>query len=599
MTQTSGKLGQAEEDNLALERHEKKSVLQRLRGGMLLLSRRRTFQVYAVSVVLFLIALGFDLYHLGAPSIWFDEAFSVELARQPLPLIWHIIWGPEPNMELYYLLLHFWLGFTGWLGVLPTEFVVRFPSTIFAALSTVIVYLLGRRFLGTTAGIVAAVLYLLNDLQLVYAQQTRAYSLQLLMICLAWYALFVVLFQQAGAKDVDLSGGSAERPRPGRDKSGPYPPKGQRAHAKRWWACFILATTLAVYTHLFSMLVLLAQLLAFGGLLIVPGPWRDRARQQLRPMLLSLLSIGILIVPMLLESLHGPKTGWLPIPHLHDLSNLFLTIYGASKFYLLIMFLCCALGLFVAILPHLSGNRALLSIIIPEKGLAEAEQARFRQWLPVAFGLVCWIVVPVIVSYIVSQGSTRLFSSRYLVVIVPPLCLLAGLGVGALRWRSTKILVALVVMLVALYYVPVYYRSAQVEDWNTAVPWLEQHYAAGDGLVCYDSDVQQGCQIAVEYYLHAYPSPAHFTSDSPGAFSWQNFGPADPHSSSEAATDPQALSAYGAKHPRIFFIVGRIPDSAAAARAQAAQQWLDSHYRLVNRIVTPTVTISLYATGVG
>jgi hypothetical protein len=177
---------------------------------------------------------------------------------------------------------------------------------------------------------------------------------------------------------------------------------------------------------------------------------------------------------------------------------------------------------------------------------------------------------------------------------VPPLCLLAALGVAALRWRSTQIIVSLVVILVALYYVPVYYRSAQVEDWNSAVPWLEQHYQGGDGLVCYDND--QGCQIAVEYYLHAYPSAAHFTGDSPGAFSWQNFGPADPHSSPEADTDPQALATYGAKHARIFYIVARIPDDDAAARVQAAQQWLDSHYHLVNRIVTPTVTISLYVT---
>src|SRR6185312_2020274 len=153
-----------------------------------------------------------------------------------------------------------------------------------------------------------------------------------------------------------------------------------------------------------------------------------------------------------------------------------------------------------------------------------------KQYLPLAFALVCWVVIPVVVSYVVSQGSTRLFSSRYLVVIVPPLCLLAGMGIAALRWRSIQLLVSLVVILVAVYYVPVYYRSAQVEDWNRAVPWLEQHYSTDDGLVCYDSDVEQGCQIAVEYYLQAYPSPAHFTSDSPGAFSWQNFGPADPHS---------------------------------------------------------------------
>src|SRR5437660_155268 len=138
-------------------------------------------------------ALVFDLHNLGTPSIWFDEAFSVELARQPLPLLWHIIWGPEPNMELYYLFLHFWLGFTGFLGLHPTEFVVRFPSAVFAALSSVMVFLLGRRFLGITAGIVGAGLYLLDILYLTYAQQIRAYSLQLLLICIALYALFVLL----------------------------------------------------------------------------------------------------------------------------------------------------------------------------------------------------------------------------------------------------------------------------------------------------------------------------------------------------------------------------------------------------------------------
>ncbi|HKF38251.1 MAG TPA: hypothetical protein VKB35_15250, partial [Ktedonobacteraceae bacterium] len=85
-------------------------------------------------------ALGFNLFRLGTPGIWFDEAFSVELARQPLPLLWHIVWGPEPNMELYYLFLHFWLGLTGFLGLLPTEFAVRLPSAIFAALSSVMVF---------------------------------------------------------------------------------------------------------------------------------------------------------------------------------------------------------------------------------------------------------------------------------------------------------------------------------------------------------------------------------------------------------------------------------------------------------------------------
>src|SRR6266851_5760921 len=164
MAQSSSKAIQTEKDRPPLATH-KGNVLHRLRHSVLRISRLHTFQVITGCFIIFGIALGFNLYRLGSPSIWYDEAFSVELARQPLPLIWHIIWGAEPNMELYYLFLHFWLGFTSILGLLPTEFVVRFPSAIFAALSSVVVFLLGQRFLGLSAGLIGAGLYLLNDLE--------------------------------------------------------------------------------------------------------------------------------------------------------------------------------------------------------------------------------------------------------------------------------------------------------------------------------------------------------------------------------------------------------------------------------------------------
>ncbi len=545
MAQTSSKEGQTSEVVISDHINAKPGSLHRLQRFVHDVSSN-----WVLCILVATVALAFDLYRLATPSIWFDEAFSVELARQPLPLLWHIIWGPEPNMELYYLFLHFWLGFTGFLGLHSTEFVVRFPSAIFAVLSSVMVFLLGRRFLGLTAAIVSAGLYLLNVLQLTYAQQTRAYSLQLLLICSAWYALFTVL--------------------------------SQKQHQKRWWVCYIAATTLAVYAHLFSLVILITQLAAFGGLLAIPGPWREKARRHLTAFIVCLVSIGILILPMLMVSLHGSKTGWLPVPHLRDIYNLFMIISANSKVYLLIVLACCAFGILVTMLDNLPQRTEI------------SERKKLRQEL--AFALLCWLVLPIVLSYFVSQGATRLFSTRYLVTILPPLFLLVGLGVSALRWRTAQVVLTLVLFLIALYYVPVYYKSAQVEDWNSSAPWLQQRYQAGDGLVCYDSDVEQGCQVSVEYYLHTYPTAANFTGDSPGEFSWTNFGPADPRSGPEAAVDPNALMAYAAKHPRIFYIAGRIPDNAAAARVLAAQNWLDSHYHLIDRIITRTVTISLYDT---
>ena len=511
-----------------------------------------------LSIILFIVAMCFNLYRLGTPSIWFDEAFSVELARQPLPLLWHIIFGPEPNMELYYLFLHFWLNLTASLGLHATEFVVRFPSAIFAALSTVVVFLLGQRFIGTIAGFAAASLYLLNDLQLIYAQQTRAYSLQLLLICIAWYALL-----------------SAFNGKPQRG---------------RWWICYSVATTLAIYTHLFSMLILLAQLCAIGLLFLLPGE-RRRMIGQSRNFMGSLVFIGILSLPMVLVSRHGSKTGWLPIPHLSDVYHLFLTISANSKIYLLLFVAFCALGLFMTIMYALPMGRKYLTRyeLVDEKHTLQG-------FLPIALALLCWLVVPIVVSYVISYTPTRLFSSRYLVTIVPPLCLLVGLGIATLRWRAIQIGLTVILLLLAIRYVPLYYQNAQVEDWNSATHWLQQHYQTNDGLVCYDNDVQQGCQISVEYYLQAYPTAAHFTSDSPGAFSWANFGPVNPNVGSGAAVDPTALAQYGAKHPLFFFIVGRVPDAASAAKVQLAEQWLDSHYHYVDQVVTHTVTVRLYDT---
>jgi hypothetical protein len=556
MTQTGGIIDQTNE----VEQSEGIKQTLALRERV----QRLFSSTWLLCILVGVIALGFDLYRLGTPSIWFDEAFSVELARQPLPLLWHIIWGPEPNMELYYLFLHFWLGLTSFLGLHATEFVVRFPSAIFAALSSVVVFLLGRRFLGMTAGLVGAGLYILNNLQLTYAQQTRAYSLQLLLICIAWYALFALLSQPS--------------------------------HHKRWWICYVAVTTLAIYSHLFTLVILLAQLAAFVGLLIIPATWCASTRKQFPAFIISLVIIGLLSMPMLLVSLHGPKTGWLPVPQLRDIYNLFVVYSANSKFYMLVLLGFCALGLLVAVLVSLPGGKRVLEQFALYKSNEDKRNAMLEHYLPVAYGLFCWVVVPVVFSYVISQGSTRLFSTRYLVTILPALFLLVGLGVASLRWRAVQVGLALALLLITLRYVPAYYKGAQIEDWNSTVHWLQQRYQPGNGLVCYDSDVEQGCQVSVEYYLHAYPSEAHFSGDSPGEFSWSNFGPANPRLGAEAAVDPSALVVYASQHSHFFYIIGRTPNDDAASRAKAAQNWLDTHYHLLNRLVTPTVTISWYAT---
>jgi mannosyltransferase len=514
----------------------------------------------------FVIALLFNLYRLGAPGLWFDEAFSVELARQPFPLLIHIIFGPEPNMELYYLLLHFWLSFCSLLGVPFVEFVVRLPSAIFGAIGTLLVFLLGRRFLDFNVGLASALFFLLNIQQLTYAQQARSYSLQLLLLCAGWYALFSALTVE------------------------------QKVSVRRWWCGYTLAMLLAIYAHLFSVLILAAQIIAVTGIVLLPNTWRDRVHARLLGFILSVCVICVGCLFLVPAILGGDKTGWLPIPQWHDFYHLFDTISGHNLAYLIIYTLLCGVSIGLLIIGWILYQRHLLDdkrhtwINILVHWLPP------EQTWPIIWSLCCWLVFPVVASYIVSQTLLKLFSSRYLITILPPFFLLISISIARIPWRTTRILVVLLCLILAIPSVFYYYANAQLEDWNTATRWMQARYQEDDGLICYDSEPSQGCQISVEYYLQAYPTDAHFTADTPGGFSWVQFGPINPTQGFNAALNPAAIARFAVQHKRFFYVVGRVPSPQAQHQVEEVEKWLSTQYHHIDQIVTPTVTVDLYST---
>ena len=513
------------------------------------------------------LALAFDLFGLGGPSLWMDEAFSVQLARQPLSVLWGAFRsGSEPNMALYYLILHLWLGLGSALGIPATEFYVRFPSAVAAAASAVVVYAIGRRFLGTFCGMLGALLYLLSGLVLTYAQQTRGYALQLLLVCLAWYALLALLDEHA--------------------------PSAQA----RWWALLVGASVLAVYTHAFSVLILLAQIVAVVALVLADAGARARVRRHLWGLLASLAAIGVLIIPFAIASRHGAKNGWLPSPQVSELIHKAAALGGKSKLALVVLGVALlALVAFLALARRPAGRRLLarLQSALPAGGAADTSALRDGA-RPTVIALVCWLVVPVVVSFVLSQGPVRLFSSRYLVVVVPAVALLAAAVVALLRPRPARLIVAAGLVCASLALVPSYYAHAQVEDWRTPTRWLEAHYAPGDGLVSYNN--VQGAEFPVAFYLQSDGSPAHFTLDAPGSVNLARYGSGDPFAHYSAALDPTALAAYAAQHPRLFFIEGRFANDADAAHAHATQAWLDDHFRFLGQTSSGIVTIRLYDT---
>src|SRR5205085_6297040 len=205
------------------------------------------------------------------------------------------------------------------------------------------------------------------------AQQARSYSLQLLLTCIAWYAFVAAITGES--------------------------------YTKRWWMCYIGATTLAVYTHLFSLFILLAQLCFFSGMLLLSKPWepgRSKMRRQVLWLFIRLAAIDVLIIPVLLVVLQGSKTGWLLAPHLRDIALLLLSISGDSKIYLFLLATCCVSGLFVATLAYLPRGTSPLMCIACNSSADGKRGAELQRFLPIGLGLACWLIVPVVVSYIVS-----------------------------------------------------------------------------------------------------------------------------------------------------------------------------------------------------
>jgi mannosyltransferase len=440
------------------------------------------------------------VFHRLDISAWFDEAYSYGMSTQSWQSFFsRWVWGSESNMFLYYLILRGWLGLLKLVGAAPNEVLLRLPSAVFAVAAAVVVFALGRRLFGRIAGLAAGGLFLANFLQMILAQTARAYSLGLLLMCVSWLALFIAL----------------------------------EKNSTRWWALYVAAGVLSVYSLLFSGLVIVSQVLAVGALLVLPTPWRAMARGALRRYVVSTALTFLFVLPVGIDAaVHGGPV-WVPPAHFNDVRLFIHTLAGGSHAYEYLVFATAGLAFVLAAAAY-----------VPRL-------AKFTRGSAATFGaavaLGSWFAAPIVISFALTRPglNLHLFYPRYLVVVVPPLCLLAGLAVQALPLRALQALLALGLAVVAWTPLMDYYPVAQVQDFKDPMSWVQQRYQTGDGIVC-DPDVE--CSIPVSYYLDAYAGSAHLDQDSPGRFSWEG--------TSTVAITHETLNAYLANHRRVFFIYG-------------------------------------------
>jgi 4-amino-4-deoxy-L-arabinose transferase-like glycosyltransferase len=99
--------------------------------------RRPSLKLLRPTLVL-LVAFGLRAHRLALDSVWWDEGFSVYMARMPLHFM-AAATARDAHPPVYYAMLHIWRGLAG-----EEEFALRLPSVFCGLLVVALTYRLGR-----------------------------------------------------------------------------------------------------------------------------------------------------------------------------------------------------------------------------------------------------------------------------------------------------------------------------------------------------------------------------------------------------------------------------------------------------------------------
>ena len=145
------------------------------------------------------VAAALRWYRLDEQSLWHDEAISVIVARAPLDhILDHFRVGSgrlptEHNPPLYALVLHGWFEAFGVGG-----FQARLLSAVAGVLSVPLIFSLGARLFGSSAGLYAAFLLAISQLGVMFSQEARNYELFLLLVLATTNLYLIAMTQNSG-----------------------------------------------------------------------------------------------------------------------------------------------------------------------------------------------------------------------------------------------------------------------------------------------------------------------------------------------------------------------------------------------------------------
>ena len=342
-------------------------------------------------LLLFVAAAAIRFLHLASKPFWFDECFSVEVARIRWSDFLHLLWWREANMSLYYVLLRAWLSPHQHYGKSP--FFIRSLSVVIAAATLPAIYWLAGLLYDRRVALITAALFTFNAYSLRYAQEARSYALFLLLATLSSGFLISWL----------------------------------REPTRRKWLGYAIVSILAIYAHFYALLLVLAQWLAvrwLGNFSRSEDETVARSAQLRR----AWIAIGLAVLPLLV---FVAKTGagpirWIPRAGVRDVLEFYEHLAGGSNWILLIL---CAVACVAAVMPI---GKQWFARGQSWETCGESWRAQF---------LLIWLIFPVLLTVLLSFARP-VFLGRYMIFCLPALLILVAAGLARLRnaWLLAAVL---------------------------------------------------------------------------------------------------------------------------------------------------------------
>jgi mannosyltransferase len=423
-------------------------------------ARRIRSALVFVVVLLFisLLALALRLYRLDSQSLWYDEGFSVYLARMSLTEITART-ATDIQPPLYYYLLHGWIQLFG-----DSEQAVRGLSLVFGLLTVPLMYAVARQlFQSYLAGLLAALLVAVAPLHVWYGQETRMYTLLTFLCLLSSYLLLIASQTKKAWQSL------------------------------MWWAAYTIVSIAAVYTHYFAFFVLAFQA---GYLLLF---WAGQGFRPWRLVLGGLASGALTVVAFLpwlpyLLSQYGTDASYLPgrlklAEVLQETAVVFVSgesVSGSTGFLL-------AAGYALPVLL------CLIALLIQAAHSARATAAGEQRLLPLSYYsllfLLLYLLLPPALILALAYNTPK-FNARYVMASQPAFLLLLAGGPAVLWERRSGSLanvgretVAVLILIFALgtsayaNYNGYTNRAVARADFRGAARYITKHIAPDETII--------------------------------------------------------------------------------------------------------------------